>query len=156
MTKGFRRLKAAISNRNFSRLENSVSHRKHSPDPKSNRNFRSTSFQASHAFSGVRKVAQTTCRWIRGNPGIRFTTEECQWHSKCVVTIPASPATTLTCTSPHRSGRSQSWLCDSIYSIYLLARTQRRSRATSPCPQPFSVFSVKCSTSLTSAFHSNH
>ncbi len=31
-----------ISNRNFSRLEFTVTHRKHSPTPKSNRNFRST------------------------------------------------------------------------------------------------------------------
>ncbi len=34
--------KTTISNRNFSRLEFPATHRKHSPDPKSNRNFRST------------------------------------------------------------------------------------------------------------------
>jgi hypothetical protein len=34
--------KAAISNRNFQQLKTRVTHRKHSPDPKSNRNFRST------------------------------------------------------------------------------------------------------------------
>ena len=51
-----------ISNRNFSRLEIAVTPTKHSPDPKSNRNFRSTCFYASHAFPGVRKVAPATYR----------------------------------------------------------------------------------------------
>jgi hypothetical protein len=51
-----------ISNRNFCRLEFAVTHRKHSPDPKSNRNFRNTGFHASHAVPGVRKVAPATYR----------------------------------------------------------------------------------------------
>jgi hypothetical protein len=89
-------LKPAISNRNFSRLEIPATPTKQTVGAKSNRNFRSTNSDASHALPGVRTVAHPT-------------------HNR--------------------------------------AYTQRRPGTASPCPQPSSSPSVKCSTPLTLSSH---
>ena len=56
-------LKISISNRNFQQLEICVSHRKQSPGPKSNRNFRSTNSPTQNALgrhSCLRNAAHTS------------------------------------------------------------------------------------------------
>src|SRR5580698_3082265 len=89
----FPAIKTQISNRNFSRLESAVTHRKHSPDPKSNRNFRSTNSRTPRTW-GRHSCLRNDAEFGHS----RIHTEECQWHdevprtvTKCTLTHAARP-----------------------------------------------------------------
>ncbi len=94
--------KTAISNRNFSQLETRVTHRKHSPDPKSNRNFRST---ISHTWETWGSLF-----WLRNVAEFgrsRIHAEECQRHDE----VPHTPLNCARTASTQRVTQAEVGLC---------------------------------------------
>jgi hypothetical protein len=94
--------KTAISNRNFSQLETRATHRKHSPDAKSNRNFRSTN---SHPWErwGRHSCLRNAAEFGRS----RIHAEECQRHDE----VPHTPLNCARTLSTQRVTQAGVGLC---------------------------------------------